>query len=152
MEKRSRFTRPDVTHLQLANGDTLTVKRRLTAGEQRAMFARMYPTRGEKGELALDRMQIDLSTMLAYLVDWSLTDDDGQPVPIRGLPPEELAPILDSLTPEDFREIAKVIDAHSDAMEAFRAAEKKTEPGDAALPSTSPSPADLVGATSGSAT
>ena len=152
MEKRSRFSRPEVTVLSLTNGDTLTVKRRLTAGEQRAMFARMYQPHGENGALSLNRMQIDLATMLAYLVDWSLVDDDGQPVPIRGLPPDEVATVLDALTPEDFKEISAAIDAHSEAMEAFRREEKKTPPGDAASSSTSPSPADLVGATSGSAT
>jgi hypothetical protein len=151
MEKRSRFTRPETTTLPLANGDTLTVKRRLTAGEQRAMFSRMYQT-GAEGLLQLDRMQLGLATMLAYLVDWTLTDDNGQLVEIRGLPPEDLAVILDSLTPEDFKEISTAIDAHSEAMEAFRAAEKKTASGGAGSPSTSPSPADLVGATSGSAT
>ena len=39
---RSRFVRPDVTVLHISEGDTLTVKRRLNAGEHRAMFARMY--------------------------------------------------------------------------------------------------------------
>jgi len=148
MEKRSRFGRPEVSTLRLANGDTLTVKRRLTAGEQRAMFARMCNADG----LTVDRFQISLATMLAYLVDWSLADDDGRPVPIRGLPPEDVAVVLDTLTPEDFREIASAIDAHSEAMEAFRSAEKKSPAGDTASPTTSPSPADLVGATSGSAT
>jgi hypothetical protein len=150
MEKRSRFTRPDVTVLKLANGDTLTVKRRLTAGEQRAMFARMYQT--VNGSTRVNTLQVGIATCLAYLVDWSLTDDDGQPVAIRGLPPEDLAAILDSLTPEDFKEISKAIDDHSEAMEAHRSAEKKTEPGAEASSSTSPSPVATAGATNGSGT
>jgi len=151
MEKRSRFTPADVTVLKLANGDTLTVKRRLTAGEQRAMFARMYVRNGE-GRVTVDDSDIGLAMMLAYLVDWSLTDDHDQPVPIRGLPPDELAVLLDSLTPEDFQEMSAAIGAHGAAMEAFRRDEKKTPAGDTASPQTSPSPPDLVGATSGSGT
>lgn len=150
MGTRSRFGLPDVTVLPLTDGDTLTVKRRLTAGEQRAMFARMYHTVG--GVTRVNQLQVPSATIVAYLVDWTLTDGHGQPVSVRGLPPEDVAGILDSLTPEDFKEIADAIDAHSEAMEAFRAAEKKTRPGAAASKPTSPSPADLVGATSGSAT
>jgi hypothetical protein len=150
MEKRSRFGSPEVTVLKLANGDTLTVKRRLTAGEQRAMFARMYHT--VNGSLKVNQMQVSVATCLAYLLDWNLTDDDGQPVPIRGLPPDELGLILDSLTPEDFKEIAEAIDDHTEAMEAFRREEKKTEAGAEASNSTSPSPPASAGDTSGFAT
>ena len=150
MEKRSRFARPEVTVLTLANGDTLTVKRRLTAGEQRAMFARMYRT--VDGVTKVDGLEVDRATVVGYLLDWSLTDDEGQPVPIRGLPPDELAIVVDGLTPEDFKEISAAIDAHSEAMSAVRQAEKKTPLGDTASPSTSPSPLDSGGATNGSAT
>jgi len=150
MEKRSRFTRPDSTVLRLANGDTLTVKRRLTAGEQRAMFARMYHT--VNGSMRVNTLQVATATCLAYLLDWNLTDDDGQLVEIRGLPPEDLAAVLDSLTPEDFKEISNAIDAHSTAMEDARDQEKKTEPGAAASSSISPSPVDSAGATNGSGT
>lgn len=148
MEKRSRFAGSDVTVLKLANGDSLTVKRRLSAGEQRAMFARMYHT--VDGRTRVDSIKVPIATCLAYLLDWNLTDDDGQPVAIKGLPPEDVAAILDALTPEDFKEISEAIDAHSSAMEDARNQEKKTEPGAAGLSSTSPSPVDLVGAMSGS--
>jgi hypothetical protein len=156
MQKRSRFVGAEVTVLRLPpsegspNGDTLTVKRRLTAGEQRAMFNRMYRT--VDGKTSVDRLEVGMATCVAYLVDWSLTDDDGQLVPLRGLPPEDVIAMLNSLSPEDFKEISAAIDAHSEAMESFRDAEKKTGPGDAASPSTSPLPADLVGATNGSGT
>jgi hypothetical protein len=150
MEKRSRFARPDVTVLKLANGDTLTVKRRLTAGEQRAMFARMYHS--VNGSLKVNTLQVGAATCLAYLLDWTLTDDDGQLVEIRGMAPDDLAVVLDSLTPEDFKEISQAIDAHSTAMEDARDQEKKTAPGAAASSSISDSPVSSAGGTNGSGT
>jgi len=150
MEKRSRFTRSDVTVLKLANGDTLSVRRRLTAGEQRAMFARMYHT--VNGSLKVNTLQVRMATCVAYLLDWNLTDDDGQLVEIRGMAPDDLAVVLDSLTPEDFMEVSTAIDTHSEAMDAARTAEKKTEPGVAVSNSTSDSPAVTAGATNGSGT
>src|SRR5579864_6637013 len=85
----SRFVRPSTRTLTLANGDTLTVKRRLSSGEQRAAFARMYLT-GADGALSLNTLQTGMAIITAYLVNWSLTDDDGQHVDIAGLSTDAL--------------------------------------------------------------
>jgi hypothetical protein len=128
----SRFVRPDTAVLTISRGDTLIVKRRLNAGEQRARFARMSLS-GVDGSLNVNRLQVGLATITAYLLDWSLTDDSQRPVVIRDLSEPDLAAKLDALDPESFSEIREAIEAHEAAMEAERAVEKKLS----ATPSTS---------------
>ena len=123
----SRFVRPQTTTLALTRGDTITVKTRLTSGEQRDAFARMYIA-GMDGRLRANPLQTGLAMMVAYLIDWSLTDDDGQPVPIKGLPIAELESVLNTLEPESFTEIKLAIERHEGAMAAARDVEKKTIP------------------------
>lgn len=119
----SRFVRPDTRILTLADGDRLIVKQQLNAGEQRAAFNRLY-TQGPDGKLRVDPMATGLNLILAYLIDWTVSDDDG-PVPIRGLEGEELTAILNRLDPASFTEIKEAIERHEMAVAAERA-EKKT--------------------------
>ncbi len=147
----SRFIRPDVRTLTISHGDTLVVRARLTAGERRARFARMYLA-GVDGKFTVNPMQVGLSTITAYLLDWSLRDHDGQTVAIRDVPLAALEQTLDQLAAEDFDEIRQAIDAHEAAMDAERAAEKKTRPGVVMSLVTSSSPPTAAGATSGSVT
>lgn len=120
----SRFVIPSTTLLTLANGDTLTVWTRLNAGQQQRRMARMY-VMAPNGDQTIDLLMIGRATILAFLVDWHLADDD---VPIKGLSPDDLNAILDNLEPEDLAEIRRAIDAHETAQAATRAAEKKTIP------------------------
>jgi hypothetical protein len=117
----SRFVRPETRTLTLANGDQLIVRARLTAGEQRARLARMYPNQ------EFDRLRVPAAYILAYLLDWNLRDDAGQSVVIRDLVADDLQQVIDSLDPDSFTEIFKAIEAHEDAMKAEREAEKKTD-------------------------
>lgn len=145
----SRFVRPETAILKLSHGDTLTVKRRLNAGEHRARFARMSLA-GVDGTLNVNRLQIGLATITAYLLDWSLTTDDGAPVVIRGVSLDHLTSTLDGLDPESFTEIREAIEAHEIAMDAERAAEKNDRAIERALSVTSLSPSAVTGASSGS--
>jgi hypothetical protein len=65
------------------------------------------------------------ATVLAYLVDWTLTDE-GEPVPIRGLSVDELGAVVDNLEGPDFREVREAIEAHERRESEAREAEKKT--------------------------
>lgn len=125
----SRFVRPVRVLLTLANGDTITVKERLSAGEQRAMFVRMRRA-GDDDLLRVDPMQVGLARLTAYLLDWSLTDDAGQRVEIRDRGIAEVEAILNSLDPDAFQEISVALDAHIGAVTAARAQEKKTQSGE----------------------
>jgi hypothetical protein len=146
----SRFVRPETRVLTLGNGDTLVVKDCLTAGEQRAAYARMYLA-GVNGNLSIHPLQVGLAQMTAYLVDWSLTDDEGRPVVIREVSADRLVEVLESLDPESFSEIRDAIDAHEQARALARAEEKKTiRTGVIESPQTSPSLVVVTGDRAGS--
>jgi hypothetical protein len=147
----SRFVRPETCILNISNDDWLLVKRRLTAGEQRARFTRMYLA-GVDGTRHVDPMNVGMATVTAYLLDWSLTDEDGKQVAIKGKPIQELAAVIDGLDHESFSEIRTAIEVHEKAIEAAREAEKKTTPtGDSKSRPTSASLSVVGGASSGSA-
>lgn len=112
----SLFLRPDSDTLTLANGHTLTVKRRLNAKDARVLKAmQATPGLGELGRV------------LAYLLDWSLVGLDGKPAKIADVSREDLVSQLDALDAEAFDDIHAAIQAHVAAMTAERAEEKKRQ-------------------------
>jgi len=142
----SRFVTPGTTELPLANGDVLIVRTRLNAGQLRARAARMYDV-SDDGNAKLRLHEIGRATVVAYLVDWRLSDDD---VPIAGLDADDLAAVLDNLDGPAFAEIRTAIDAHETAHDAKREAEKKTIPDGASIsPPISRSRVVAIGGTSG---
>lgn len=143
----SRFVRPSTTTLTISDGDTLTVKTRLTHGERSDSYARQYET-DDDGKLKVIPGQIKLSMVTAYLVDWSLTDDAGERIVIMGEPIEVVERIVRNLFSEDFDEIYAAIAKHEQQMIAERAREKKRRTSAAGV--TSPSPSVVVGASTGS--
>lgn len=144
----SRFVRPDTKILKISNGDTLTVKCRLNSGEQRAAFARMAVA-GVDGEMRVNAMQVGLSLVVAYLVDWSLTDEDGNVVEIRDQPPETVTAALDALDVESYTEIKNAIEEHDEAVRAARdEAKKNRDSGNGSL-AISTSPALVTGESNG---
>lgn len=139
------FVRPQTSRLDLSDGQWLIVKQRLTAGEQRAAFARMYLA-GADGRLRVHPLESGLAQITAYLLDWSLTDDDGKPVAIRDLSAEDLTTVLDNLDPDRFTEIKLAVERHEEAQLAARAEKKKAIPAGETEPGkTSPSPSDVDG-------
>lgn len=146
----SRFVRPETATLTISNGDTLTVKKRLTAGEVRAKLAREYIA-GADGKFHADPFQFGVAIITAYLLDWSLTDEDGTPVPIKGIPLDDLTSIIDNLDPDSFGEIVAAISAHEEALGKAKAdAKKKTRSGATASSAISVSPVVAAGGMSGS--
>lgn len=121
----SRFVPPETVTLPISDGDTLVVKKRLTEGERRAAFARLYQHTNGDGYHVNPQM-MGIATVLAYLLDWSLTDDAGRHVVIASLAVEDRQAVLDSLDPVDFAEIRDAIDAHIEAVAAERETQKKT--------------------------
>jgi hypothetical protein len=120
----SRFVKPEVTTIPISDGDVLTVRKRLTYGEQTDSYAQVY-TDSAEGRPTFRPEALNIAMVTAYLVDWTVKDDSGAVVPIRGLPPEELRAILRNLDPLDFEEIKDAIDAHASASHRARL-EKKT--------------------------
>lgn len=118
-----RYRRPETKRLDISQGDHLVVKKHLTAGEQRAVFARMMRTDGE----SIDRTKVGISKMAEYLLDWSFEDAEGNPVVILGKSPDDVLRALDELPPEDFQEVLKAIEAHEADMEKERADAKNEQ-------------------------
>jgi hypothetical protein len=134
----SWFVRPELTRIVLSEQQWILVKKRLNAGEERATYARMYTAAGVDGKRRVDPLAVGLAVMVAYLVDWSLLDDEGNPITIRGLSSDELARVLDGLMPERFGEIREAVEAHENTMREERERQKKVPSGDPALPPISP--------------
>jgi hypothetical protein len=144
----SRIRRPETLRLALTRGDWIVVKKHLTAGETRRVFRRMI-RKGATGD-EIDSLQVGLSKMVVYLVDWSITDADDQPVIIRGQSEDVVADVLEMLDVDSFSEILKAIEAHERTMEDEREEEKKTGTGNSKSDPTWPSLASSDGATNGS--
>lgn len=147
----SWFVRPDTAVLQLPHGRTLTVRRRLSMGDERRFFHRISTSSNERGELQFDRREFNLAQVLAYLIDWNASDDDGRPVPIRGLSTDDLQQVLENLRPDIWSDIRAAIADHDLAMGRERDAEKNGQTGETTSAATSPSPSAAAGASNGSA-
>jgi len=145
----SRIRRPETLRLALSRGDWIVVKKHLTAGETRRVFRRMI-RKGATGD-EIDSLQVGLSKMVVYLVDWSITDADDQPVIIRGQSEDVVADVLEMLDVDSFAEILKAVETHERTMDREREDEKKTDSGTNKSDPTWPSPGSLDGATNGSA-
>jgi len=145
----SRFVRPETVRLEISNGDWLLVKKHLTAGEVRRQWTSTMKAGGDGGA-KVDPLKVGLSKMVAYLVDWSLTDADGKPVPIRGQSEDMVGSTLDMLLPDDFSEVLRAIETHEAAMDAARAEEKKILSGATKSDPILPSPESSDGDTNGS--
>lgn len=100
----------------------ITLKRRLTIGEDRA--ARMAGWRSmnakapKPGEESSPDITIDFKTQsfartLAYLADWSLADDEGRKLALT-------TEIVESLDPDLFEVIENAITTHVEAMETLK--------------------------------
>jgi len=144
----SRVVRPDTKRLTISNGDWLLVKKRLNRGEQQEAFAFLY-TATEFGS-RLNLRLVGMGRVLAFLVDWSLTGLDDEPLEIRGKSLDEVAAVLNSIDGESVQEIIAAIDAHELAMAAEREAAKNGTGGAIGSAAISPSPSAAVGASTGS--
>ena len=129
----SRVRRPDTDILPISGGDTLTVKRFLTAAEFRELIkASTKPVRvgggGPATDIALevDPTESGLAIILAYLLDWTFTDFDGRPLVIRDRPREVVRAALDIIDGDSYLEVQRAIQDHDTAMRAYIAEEKKT--------------------------
>jgi hypothetical protein len=122
---RCRFVQPEIVRLEIGSGDDrewVEVKKRLTVGEARAAMAAVIGEVNADGWRKPNLSALGLTEVAAYLVDWSLRDTKGKPVPAT----------LDSLKNLDeatFAEIDAAIDKHKAAMEAEVEAAKKSQAG-----------------------
>lgn len=143
----SRFVRPETRRIPISEGDWIEVKKRLTAGETRAIYKRMMVLADGHHVPHMDPVQTGLSKIIAYLVDWSLVDDSGKVVPVFEQTDAVVTAALNALDPDSFQEILAAVEKHEDEMEREREAEKNTKDGGSKSSATSPSVAVSAGAT-----
>jgi hypothetical protein len=143
--RKSRVVRPDTDVLEISNGDTLTVRRLLNHGEQTAAYQRMYIA-GVDGQLRANVLQTGMALVTAYLLDWTLVDLDGKPIPIAGKPIEDIESALNAIDHQSFLEIKEAIEQHERKVLKGRAAGKLHDGGPTS-PGTSPSPDAAAGDT-----
>jgi hypothetical protein len=150
--------------IPLSLGDWIEVKKRLTAGEARAIMAHMItrdPTNGHAGPTALgapaappahrvDVMKVGVAKIVVYLADWSFTDEHDQPIDIKDKDPDYVIGALDAIDFDAYTEVLNAVEAHEAEMDAARAEEKKLWAGANASSSISTSPAPITSAMSGS--
>jgi hypothetical protein len=161
----------EYVRIPLSLGDWIEVKKRLTAGEARAIMTHMItrdPPNGHAGPTALgtptpggptapplhrvDPMKVGVAKIVVYLTDWSFTDQHDQPLDIKDKDPEYVIGALDAIDFDAFTEVLAAVEAHEAEMDAARAEEKKLWAGANASSLTSPSPVLTTSATSGSLT
>lgn len=112
---RCRIVSPDVVRLPISDGDFLTVKRELNAGEYVD-----YLTDRAAGKF--------FALQLAYLVGWSLVGHGGAPIPYSpDQAIDERRDTLRSLDTATMHEIVIAVQAHEQANE-LAVQEKKTIP------------------------
>ena len=112
---RCRVVAPESVRLPLSDGDFLTVKKELNAGEYIDAMAD-----GAAGNF--------FAVQLAYLIAWSLVGLDDAPVPYTITQPlDERRAALRSLDVATLKEISAAIEAHASAN-AIAVQEKKTTP------------------------
>lgn len=144
------FVDPEPVRLPLSGGQFIDVKRWLNHGESDEMWARMSPYVVPGEPLKLDRREVRTAKVLAYLLGWSLTRK-GVPVPMSPeMSDADRAAAVNALHPDRFIEIFLAVDAHEDAEQAARDAQKKIRDTPPAAVPTSVSPSAADGALNGS--
>jgi len=130
----SRVRRPETDTLPISGGDTITVKKFLTAGEFRELIhAATKPVRLDASTVAsgrdvgfeIDPTESGVAIVLAYLLDWSFTDFDGRPIVIRNQPAAVVRAALDIIDADSYMEVQRAIQDHDKSMRAFAESEKK---------------------------
>lgn len=145
------FVNPEPIRLTISGGDYIDIKKRLNHGETEDMYARWAPFIVPGQPTNLDRREFRTAMVLTYLLGWSLTYDDGTPVPFSPVLPEtERLDTLRSLDPDRFTDIYAAIQKHEQAYDAEQAKKKNGQVTAPPAPATSPSPVAVTGAMSGS--
>jgi hypothetical protein len=132
----------------LPGGHWVEVKACLNHGEHQEMYEALYVENAE-GQVMKQPFKMAEAVVLAYLVDWSYVDLDGQPLTLRGKSRDERHQILKNFYQDYYLDVKDAVDAHHAAVTRERAQKKRLRSGGDASPMTLPSPADAVGAMNG---
>jgi hypothetical protein len=120
---------PRTVVLPLAGGRAITIREELNHGEHVAMLARMY-RESDAGRMTIDPLLTGDALIVAYLVDWTLTDASGRPIEIRGLTATEVQDVINNLRHPTVAAIKLAIETHHEAVNARADELKKTDSSD----------------------
>lgn len=136
------------------DGNWILVRDRLNVGERNQYYDSIYKfveTPGENGQtiskIQTDPVRVQPETLIAHLVDWHLTEDDGSIVTSlltggeNGAPMtvEERRSYIDNMDTDMFDEIFATIDKHIKKKEK---GPKNAKAGESVAAPSSPSPSD----------
>ena len=131
-KKWCAFTSPETVRIPLPalpGEQWIEVKKTLTVEESRRVaFTQIGAIRGD-GSRVPNLEALGMQGVAAYLVDWSFRDAKDKPVACT-------FDAIKSLTPEDYGEIDRAIDANIEAM-AAEEKKKKKDQGEIAASATS---------------
>lgn len=130
----SRVVRPEHVTLPISNGDSITIRKRLNVGEERERL-RLFTDNQEKPI----PFEHGMATVLAYLIDWTLTDN-GHKLEIADKSKTEVRSVIDALDVPTFKEICDAIGSHLEAMQKELDEEKQSPFTDNKNSATSGSP------------
>jgi hypothetical protein len=139
---RPRGIKPQTTTLALSDGDSILIKARLTAGEERditGLSIKGY-TQGADGRTRIepDPTRLMFVTAAIYLVGWSLIGQDGQPIfwPAQKTIDERIA-VLRQLDVETLKEIEEALTKYREAQAAVLEGNAKSDGSGPGAPSPS---------------
>jgi hypothetical protein len=125
----SFYRKPEEVRLDLGDGEWLLVRKYLTAGEERRTHKRVMKANPESGRFEADLEQLGIAEIIAYLIDWSITDVDDKPIRILDAPYDFVYAALGNMDSEGYKRIVEALKLHVGAMALARDQEKKVPDG-----------------------
>jgi hypothetical protein len=127
-EPRSALVIPRIVRVALADDRWIELRERLNHGEYTAFYRSLYVERA--GDLQRDPLNWGDKVVVAYLLDWNITDDAGRILPLRGLGPDDVQSMLNTLDQDVFLEVKEAVETHANAIERARAEKKRRRTSD----------------------
>lgn len=78
----SWFVKPETVRLSLPEGQWIEIRKRLNVGESRKAVTSFVGKYNPDGSRTPNLETLGMGNVLAYLLAWSLRDDDDRPVPV----------------------------------------------------------------------
>jgi hypothetical protein len=137
--RRSRFASGAQVRLELSDGDWIAIRAELTYG-QRSRLAAAGLTGIDAAAVQGERLQVDLAAfdierLVTWVLDWSFTDEAGDPVFVS-------RESIEALHPDTADEINTALTAYIEAQASLKA---PAAPGTAKPAATSPSASASAG-------
>jgi hypothetical protein len=116
--RRNRFVKPKTITIEISEGDKIQIKKELTVGERKSMYAKSMEQIQQDGDnepkITMNVAEAAFAKVNTYLVGWSFEEEDGNGDVI---PVELTEDAVRSLDEDTFAEIEAAIDKHVENLE-----------------------------------